>query len=201
MSQQANPLLYSFRRCPYAIRARMALAVSGFVYESVEVDLKNKPAALFAASQKGTVPVLILADGTVIDESLQIMKFALSINDPQHWLPRSGEDQQTSSFLIERNDKIFKPLLDKFKYHTRHPELSWTEHQANGEAILLDMEQRLSKHRHLLSESASLPDVAIFPFIRQWSGVKPNALASFPNLCRWLEGFLGSSLFQSVMKP
>ena len=195
----ALPLLYSFRRCPYAIRARMALAVSGISYERIEVDLKNKPAALFAISPKGTVPVLQLADGRVIDESLDIMLYALSVNDTEHWLPAAGELQLQTDALIESNDKIFKPLLDRFKYHTKHVELSQDEHQANGDVILSDLENRLSQNSFLLGMKPSLADIALFPFIRQWVGVKADALRHFPKLERWLHTHTESPLFHVVM--
>jgi glutathione S-transferase len=193
------PLLYSFRRCPYAIRARMALAVSGISYERIEVDLKNKPAALFAISPKGTVPVLQLPDGRVIDESLDIMLYALSVNDPEHWLPAAGELRLQMDALIERNDKTFKPLLDKFKYHTKHIELSQDEHQANGDVILSDLENRISQNNFLFEIKPSLADIALFPFIRQWAGVKADALRHFPKLETWLNHHTESSLFSKVM--
>lgn len=192
------PLLYSFRRCPYAIRARMALHISGISFERVEVDLKNKPPALLAVSPKATVPVLVLPNGQVIDESLDIMRYALSRNDPEHWLPPDSL-QAESDALIARNDTQFKPLLDRYKYHTRHTEYTQAEHRANGEIILQDLETRLQKQPFIVDTLCRMADIALFPFVRQWAGVEKNALDAFPMLAAWLSRHQSSSTFNAVM--
>jgi glutathione S-transferase len=189
-----EPILYSFRRCPYAIRARMALAVSGTECEVREVKLRDKPAALIAASPKATVPVLVLPDGRVIDESLDIVRWALARNDPEDWL--AGDD----SGLIAANDGPFKHHLDRYKYPERHgsdPE----EHRAAGLDLLSALEARLTEHAWLCGDRRSLTDAAIMPFVRQfaavdraWFDVQPLA-----GVQRWLAGQLASALFVAVM--
>ena len=115
------PVLYSFRRCPYAMRARLALRVAGVPYELREVALKAKPAAMLALSPKATVPVLQLPDGSVLEESLDIMAWALAQSDPEGWLAQGSPEEAQA--LIERNDGPFKHLLDRYKYANRHPEV------------------------------------------------------------------------------
>ncbi len=192
------PILYSFKRCPYAIRARMGLHVSGIAFETIEVDLKNKPPEMLALSPKGTVPVLKLPDGKVLEESLHIMEYALSQNDPEEWLP-DPEQKSESDALIAQNDTVFKRLLDKYKYHTRHPEKSQAEHRAQGEAILREWEMRLQSQCFLLCESRKTADVALFPFVRQWAGVQKGNLAAFPNLSDWLQAHLDLPVFIAIM--
>jgi glutaredoxin len=142
-----EPILYSFRRCPYAMRARMALRVSGTACEIREVKLSAKPAAMLAASPKGTVPVLVLADGQVIDESLDIMRWALARNDPEGWL--EGDDPA----LIQANDGPFKQHLDRYKYPDRHDSVA-AEHRALGLEMLADLDRRLASSAYLCGELA-----------------------------------------------
>lgn len=193
------PHLYTFRRCPYAMRARMTLHYAQIPHTQTEVDLKNKPPELLALSLKGTVPVLHLPDGTVLEQSLHIMHYALTQNDPGHWLDPATQSQGDT--LITQNDTIFKPLLDRYKYHTRHPELTQAQHQQNGEAFLATLETRLHTTRFLLRDSITLPDIALFPFIRQWHGVGGASLPNFPRLHQWLEHHLASPLFAAAMQP
>ncbi|RZJ25863.1 MAG: glutathione S-transferase, partial [Haliea sp.] len=115
----ALPVLYSFRRCPYAMRARLALAVSAQPHELREIVLRNKPAAMLSASPKGTVPVLVLPDGQVLDESLDIMRWALGRNDPAQWLSPAGASHGAMDALIAGNDGTFKQHLDRYKYPNR----------------------------------------------------------------------------------
>jgi glutathione S-transferase len=199
------PALYSFRRCPYAIRARLALAVSGVQYELREVSLKSKPAELLAASPKGTVPVLILPGGRVIDESLDIMRWALGQNDPDGWLTAgSQEDVQA---LIAGNDGPFKHALDRYKYPNRHPM------ESGGDAKAFALMQR-GKGEHWLQKldacldegclsgaRASLADMACLPFVRQFAHTDPAWFAAQigPRLQLWLAEFEASPLFESVM--
>lgn len=189
-----EPLLYSFRRCPYAIRARMALRVSGVRYRLEEVALRAKPPGLIAASPKATVPVLVLEDGQVIEESLAIMHWALERHDPEQWL--AGND----AALIARNDGIFKHHLDRYKYPDRHAS-DPAEHRAAGLAILADLEQRLARHANLCSDARSLTDIALFPFVRQFAAVEPAWFAAqpIPAVQAWLARHLASPLFTAVM--
>lgn len=195
------PLLYSFRRCPYAIRARMAIWRSGVQVCVQEVALRNKPAALLATSPKGTVPVLVLpgADGPqVIDQSLAIMHWALWQHDPDAWLRMSAS---TSDWVV-RNDEVFKPLLDRYKYANRHPDLTPQAHrQAALEGHILALDSRLRHCAFVQGEQACLADVAVFPFVRQFAGVDPAwfAQAPLPGLQRWLHHWLVSPMFTAVM--
>ena len=188
-------VLYYFRRCPYAMRARMALRYSGVPLSIVEISLKAKPPAMLAASPKGTVPVLVCADGRVIEQSLEIMHWALGQHDPDDWL------QAHSAGLIEDNDKTFKVLLDRYKYAIRYPEHSMEHYRAQGVAFLQGLEQRLEHHPYLSGPALSLADVALAPFVRQFAHVDREwfAQAPLPQLNAWLERFLASELFISVM--
>ena len=164
------PILYSFRRCPYAIRARMALAKAQIKCEHREVSLKNKPSEMLSLSSKGTVPVLELIDGTVIDESLDVMLWALDKCDPEQWL---NADMEETLSLIYKNDFEFKVQLDKYKYHVRHPQHTQEELRDTAKQFLKQLNEQLSNNQGegLVTKGASLADVAIFPFIRQFAGV------------------------------
>ena len=196
-------LLYSFRRCPYAIRARMAIWLSGVSVQIQEVALRDKPAALLAASPKGTVPVLVLSEGQtaqVIDQSLDIMRWALQKNDPGCWL--AVEDVASMNDWIARNDLDFKPLLDRYKYADRHPDLTPMGHRtAAVEGFVADMDARLRGSLFLLGDKPCLADVAIFPFIRQFAGVDRDWFdtAALPGVQRWLHYWLASPVFAAVM--
>lgn len=194
------PLLYTFRRCPYAIRARLAIAASGVVVQQEEVALKAKPAAMLAISPKGTVPVLRLPSGEVIDQSLAIMRWALAQHDPLSWL--DGVDTPEAQALIARNDGPFKRLLDAYKYPERHPaqpQAAWRD-QAMAE-MLAPLDARLRTQAQLLSEHPTLVDMALLPFVRQFAMVDAAgwAQAPLPALRNWLAGHLASPLFQGVM--
>lgn len=183
------PQLYSFRRCPYAMRARLALLVSGQQVEIREVKLREKPAAMLAVSPKGTVPVLRLADGTTIDESLLIMRWALARHDPASWL--AGDDEA----LIAANDGPFKHHLDRYKYAERHGSDAIFHRQAALEWLAL-LEERLVDGQ-LCGAEPTLADIAIFPFVRQFAAVDPDWFATlpFPRLMHWLAGHVESRLF------
>lgn len=189
-----RPVLYSFRRCPYAMRARMALAVSATFCHIREVKLSNKPAELIAASPKATVPVVVLPDGQVIAESLDIMRWALSQSDPEGWFAR--ED----SMLIEANDGPFKHHLDRYKYPNRYAS-DPLSHRAAGLELLAVLEKRLASHENLCGAKRGITDIAIFPFVRQFAGVDRawfNA-QPLPKLQEWLDRHLASPLFASAM--
>ncbi|WP_458379480.1 glutathione S-transferase [Pseudomonas chlororaphis] len=196
--------LYSFRRCPYAMRARLALRYSGVPLEIVEVSLKAKPAAMLALSPKGTVPVLSV-DGRVIDESLDIMRWALAQHDPQDWLLKDdGPAQQRIEALIAENDQVFKLHLNRYKYAERYPEQPMEYYRSQGEVFLRQLDELLSQHDYLLAEHPSLADMALAPFVRQFAHVDREWFAQTPyrNLQRWLHRFLESELFTQVMaKP
>ena len=185
------PILYSFRRCPYAMRARMAIAYSGVDVELREVVLSNKPKSMLHYSPKGTVPVLVLPDETVIDESRDIIHWALFANDPEKWLPREGEFRIAES-LIDENDLSFKQALDKYKYHVRHPEQSAKHYRTEGEVFLKNLDDRLLETKYLLGHQISIADIAIFPFIRQFAHVDKEWFYQTPysKLQSWLDVFL-----------
>jgi len=151
-------------------------------------------------SSKGTVPVLLLADGTVIDESMDIMSWALQINDPEQW--RFDNDDVTARHLLEQNDGSFKINLDFYKYADRFPEHSMQTYRQRGEVFLSLLETCLSKHAYLTSECMSQIDVAIFPFIRQFAFVDKDWFdqSSYVELQRWLTKMLALDMFTSVMK-
>ena len=189
-------VLYSFRRCPYAMRARMALRYSGVPLSIVEVSLKAKPAEMLASSPKGTVPVLVCADGSVIEQSLDIMHWALARHDPDNWL------QPGCAALIEENDTRFKVLLDRYKYAIRYPEHPMEYYRAQGAEFLQRLEDVLARSAYLAGPALSLADVALAPFVRQFAHVDRDWFeqAPYPRLNAWLERFLASELFSSVMK-
>lgn len=198
MILKQTPILYSFRRCPYAIRARMALRYSDIKVEVREVKLSDMPDAMLQLSPKATVPVLDPGDGKVLEESLDVMRWSLSQSDPDSWLDIDAE----SSRLIERNDLDFKPLLDCYKYADRHPEFTQEEHRQRAEFFLDELNQRLRLQPFLGGDRCRLSDVAIFPFIRQFAGVDANWFeqCNYPALGNWLKAMLGSDLFLGVMK-
>jgi glutathione S-transferase len=194
------PILYSFRRCPFAIRARMVLFYSGINVEIKEVLLKNKPLMMLSLSPKGTVPVLISPDGTVLDESYQIMLWAINISDPDHWYPSCMSKEIDD--LVYKNDHEFKSTLDKYKYSDRHPENSKIYYRRQGEYFLIFLEEKLKSNNYLLGDEISLADVAIFPFIRQFAFVDIDWFESsrYLKLRQWLNTILSSKIFNIVMK-
>lgn len=189
------PVLYSFRRCPYAIRARLALAVSGIAFALREVHLARKPAAMLAASPKGTVPVLVLEGGAVIDESLDIMRRALASSDPEGWLERDDPE------LIAVADGPFKEDLDRYKYPGRHGSEA-DVYRARGLDFLATIEGRLFGGGQLRGARRGLADAAIMPFVRQYAAVDPGWFAAqpLPRLQAWLAGHARSPLFRAVME-
>ena len=194
-----GPVLYSFRRCPYAMRARLALAAAGQVVELREVALKAKAPELLEASAKGTVPVLVQADGAVLEESLEIMRWALEQADPLGWLQADGA---ATAALIAQNDGPFKRHLDRFKYPDRYGEVDPMEHRAAALAILREWEQRLAVGGWLLGAQATLADWSLLPFVRQFRLADPDGFAAEPGLeglKDWLARFERSELLARVM--
>lgn len=189
------PVLYSFRRCPYAMRARMALHASGTICALREVKLAAKPAELLAASPKGTVPVLVPQTGRAIDESIDIMRWALARNDPEGWL--AADDPE----LIAQIDGPFKHHLDRYKYPSRFAACDPLEHRAAAFAILQGLDARLDAQANLCGETRSLADIASFPFIRQFANHDRGWFDAQPLPClqRWLQRHLASALFAAIM--
>ncbi|RMT82918.1 glutathione S-transferase [Pseudomonas viridiflava] len=197
-----TPVLYSFRRCPYAMRARMALRYAGCQVAVHEVSLKAKPADMLERSPKGTVPVLVLAN-RVLEQSLDIMHWALAQNDPDDWLlVNDPSGHQQIDKLIDENDHVFKLHLDRYKYAVRYPEQPPEYYREMGEVFLHTLEQRLQMGAYLMGERRTLADVAIAPFIRQFCFVDPDWFADspYPALRGWLQRFLDSELFEAVMR-
>jgi len=192
-------VLYSFRRCPYAMRARLAIAYSQQHVQLREVILKEKPPEMLQLSPKGTVPVLQLNNGDVLAESVDIMAWALSQHDPDNWL---AGDIHGMLALIDKNDFEFKANLDKYKYADRFPEQRAVDYRAQCEYFLVRLEQRLSVNHYLFSGQISLADMAIFPFIRQFASVDKVWFeqSPYPQLQRWLASLINSRLFTTIMQ-
>jgi glutathione S-transferase len=189
-----NPVLYTFRRCPYAMRARMALASAGIAYQKVEVSLRDKPPELLAISPKGTVPVMVLSDGSILDQSLDIMRWALG---------RTPQIDDEANHWITLCDVTFKPLLDRYKYWNRHPELSREAHRERAMAAFIrPLNANLACEESVLASQTSLSGMAIFPFVRQFAAVDKAWFEAqqLPALQAWLAEWLASDLFANVMK-
>ena len=179
------------------MRARMALAASGAEVMLREVLLKDKPAELLAASPKATVPVLVLSDGRVVEESLDVMQWALEYRDPLNWL----EGEALDSDWISACDGDFKHWLDRYKYAERYPELAAEDYRQNAEAFIQKLEDQLSSTDWVGGDAANAVDVALFPFMRQFAGVDPSwwQQAPYPKVRQWLENWLNSVLFSVIM--
>ena len=194
-------LLYTFRRCPYAMRGRMGLSMAGLPVRIREVVLRDKPDAMLAASPKGTVPVLVAASGEVIDESLDVMRWALAQNDPEAWL---SADPATTDILIQANDGPFKRALDRYKYPDRYADedLQPGAARAEGLAFLQQLDAHIAAHGgQLVRATRSLADIAIFPFVRQFAHTDMDWFMAqdLPALQTWLEGHKQSALLRGVM--
>jgi glutathione S-transferase len=189
------PILYSFRRCPYAMRARMALAISGLKVELREIVLCAKPLEMLEISPKGTVPVLLQPNGDVIDESLDVMHWALAQNDPEDWLSRIDTD------LIATNDGPFKTALDRYKYPHRYELPDGAEYRQNGATFLAELDVRLNQRAYLSGDTAGFTDISIFPFIRQFAATDQAWFdeQELPKLQFWLANMKSSALFEAIM--
>lgn len=197
------PRLYSFRRCPYAMRARLGLMFAGLQVELREVVLKNKPAQMLVISPKGTVPVLewvgdANSAGFVIEESREIVEWALQQNDPHGLL---DVDVASADALIDQNDDEFKYWLDRYKYADRHPQSTQSEYRQQGEVFLQVLERLLTTNRYLLGHNVSIVDISVMPFVRQFAHVDKEAFYSlpYPKLQQWLRGWLEHPVFQATM--
>lgn len=201
MPDSALPVLYSFRRCPYAMRARLALVASAQPCELREIELKRKPAEMLAASPKGTVPVLVLDDGaTVLEQSLDVMLWALRRNDPLGWLAPERGTLDDLLALVATCDNDFKPLLDRYKYPARHPASEGSARDEGGR-FLQGLEDRLAMSAQLAGAHATLADAALMPFVRQfamvdmaWFDAQP-----WPRLQAWLADWIASEMFARTM--
>ena len=195
--------LYSFRRCPYAMRARLGIVFAELSVELREIELKYKPAPMLAISPKGTVPVLQLSasDGTsgrVLEESQDILMWALERHDPQGLL---DTDLSRAQALIQHNDDEFKYWLDRYKYADRHPQQTQLEYRQQGEVFLQQLELLLTEHSYLLGDRISVADIAIMPFVRQFAHVDRQVFFSlpYPHLQQWLISWLEHPAFTQVM--
>ena len=196
------PILWSFRRCPYAMRARLAIKASGQAVHLREILLRDKPEPFLAASAKGTVPVLMLPDGRVIDESRDVMFWALSVADPQGWLAVYHQDKEAVMAHLEALDGDFKHHLDRYKYASRYEEADELSHQRAGAVYLSNWNDILSRQPALSGQALGLLDYATLPFVRQFRIANMDWFDSqdWPYLHRWLDGFLQSALFSSIME-
>ncbi len=189
-----KPVLYSFRRCPYAMRARLALLVSGQRVELREILLRDKAPELLETSPKGTVPVLV--DGeTVIDESFDIMLWALKRNDPEGWLDRMDMD------LIAECEGPFKSALDRYKYSNRFEGTDVLEQRRFASGFLTKLEAHLQSGPFLSGQSRGMTDMAIVTFVRQFANVDRDWFDAqpWPRLRQWLDDFTGGPDFAAIM--
>ncbi len=196
------PILYSFRRCPYAMRARLALQAASQAVEHREIVLKNKPADMLRASPKGTVPVLVLANGMVLDESLDIMRWALERYDNQGWLAADEGSRQNDWTLIAQNDGEFKFHLDRYKYPHRYGLADGLAHRELARGFLGCLQDRLTLQGFLSGARFGLADAAIAPFVRQFANTDKAWFTNqaWSNLAQWLQDFEASAAFTQVMK-
>ena len=201
MTNNDIPILWSFRRCPYAMRARLAIKASGVKVRLREILLRDKPEPFLSASAKGTVPVLELPDGQVIDESLDVMFWALEAGDPQDWLAVQRRDQDHVSAHLMRLDTEFKHHLDRYKYATRYDDVDESVHRAKGAVFLAQWNEVLAYQNALSGTKLGLLDYASLPFVRQFRIADRDWFdaQSWPYLHRWLQDFLASDDFAAVM--
>lgn len=195
-------LLYSFRRCPYAMRARLGLTSAGITVELREIVLRNKPAHMVELSPKATVPVLRLQTGDVIDESLDIAIWALKQNDPEQLLSPKEVSLDDMLALIKENDGPFKHHLDRTKYAVRYPEDEKQDHIKGASEFLNKLNDRLSSQVFLFGDTRSLADITIAPFVRQFANIDRAWFDAQPwqHLIKWLNEFLESEQFLSIME-
>jgi len=185
------------------MRARMALRYAGINVEIREISLREKPQSMLLASPKGTVPVLIQPNGQVIEQSLEIMEWALNQRDADDWMLRSSSELKAhAAALIAENDGAFKQALDRYKYADRYPEFPMEHYRAQGELFLKRLEELLSYHHYLLRDQLAQVDIAIFPFVRQFSMVDENwfNVTRYSKLKVWLSNLKNSQLFNDIME-
>ncbi|MDD2609904.1 MAG: glutathione S-transferase [Giesbergeria sp.] len=211
MKSSSRPLLYTYRRCPYAMRARMALLVANIAFDAHDIILRDKPAAMLAISPKGTVPVLVLPDDQVLEQSWDIVQWALSHQqasaEAKSWWSRAQTPDNLE--LLHCNDGDFKHHLDRYKYPERFAVEDSTGggdkaigHRDQAVAVLLEpLEQRLAQQPFLGGTQPCATDVGIFPFVRQFAAINPAWFENLPlwNIKRWLADWLQSPLFEACM--
>lgn len=201
MTPSTVPLLYSYRRCPYAMRARMALLVAGIAFDVHEIVLRDKPAEMLALSPKGTVPVLLLPDGSVLEQSLDIVQWAFAAHDPEGWWARA--QSTVNRDLLAVCDGPFKHHLDRYKYPERFGGASERVPQRNAavETLLKPLDAQLQHADQLGGNTPCATDIAIFPFVRQFAAVEPAWFGQLPlpALQRWLGAWLVHPLFEAAM--
>ena len=202
LSSGRVPVLWSFRRCPYAMRARLAIASSGIMVELREILLRDKPDAFVAVSPKATVPVLVDIDGQVLEESRDVMMWALSQNDPEGWLDILNEDASRVAAFFDKLDGPFKMHLDRYKYASRYEALEAVHHRTEGAVMLAEFDRVLRSQSALSGSAAGLLDYASLPFVRQFRIADPIWFDAqdWPQLHRWLGDFLESPRFAAVME-
>lgn len=193
-----TPILYSFRRCPYAMRARMALKLANFQCELREVELKNKPKEMLQISSKGTVPILVL-DDVILDESNDIIQWVIS-NNPNILMHLDDEQAQQTSKAIDLFDTKFKHHLDRYKYHQRYGSNA-KDHREKCDEILYMLDEEISEYGWIFSDEVSLLDISILPFIRQFKIADESYFFSqnYQNVINLLKRFESSDLFKSIM--
>ena len=202
-SNGLRPYLFSYRRCPYAMRARMALVESNIEFDIYEISLQKKPDEMLTISSKGTVPVLKFNE-LVLDESLEIMKWAYQKNEAKQSFFLKLEDKKIADKLISLNDGKFKESLDCYKYFERYPDKSQSEHRERCYFFLDVLEKRLVNTAYLIGDKRTYADISIFPFIRQFMNVDRNWFnnSEYKKIKGWLESLIESDLFKKAMvKP
>ena len=200
---KSKPYLFSYRRCPYAMRARMALVESKIEFDVYEISLRNKPQEMLSISPKGTVPVLRVNE-LVLDESLEIMKWAYKNSKSKQFNVLESDKQTTANKLIEINDGKFKDFLDCYKYFERYPNKSKQEHRENCYFFLDILEKRLKDTLFLINDERTFADISIFPFIRQFMNVDKGWFdeSDYIKIKKWLTLLVESDLFKKIMvKP
>ena len=202
MTNSDTAILWSFRRCPYAMRARLAIKASGQQVRLREILLRDKPEPFLAASQKGTVPVLVLPDGNVIDESKDVMFWALGQNDPEGWLAMYHRDPDACDAHLEALDQTFKHHLDRYKYATRYADVDEVIHRDKGAVFLQQWNDHLAEHSALSGDKLGVLDFATLPFVRQFRIADATWFddQDWPNLHKWLQDFLHSERFAQIME-
>ena len=196
------PILYTFRRCPYAMRARFAIRSSKIIVEIREIKLQEKPSEFLKLSPKGTVPVLITNSGEVLEESLDIIYWALNKNDPHKWLAKGKLENQEIIKLLDDLENKFKPNLDKYKYPSRFSGVDQFFHRDKNLSFLKKLNSYLKNNKSLNCEHLSLLDYAIFPFVRQFRNVDQDWFdkLNFIFLNKWINQIIDSKNFSSIMK-
>jgi glutathione S-transferase len=196
------PILYSFRRCPYCMRAHMALKYTGLKIILRDVKLSNLPEEALAVSPHATVPSLVIGKDEYMDESWDIVKWATQQNDPENWLGESNKYLQDAEMLVETNDFSFKEDLDHYKYADRHPEHPMEYYRQRCEEFLEELNETLEENTFLLAERITIADIAVFPFIRQFAMVDKSWFdkSPYPELQRWLDFMLDTEWFKEAFK-